>query len=255
MYIDSHCHLAYEPLIDNIEKVLLNCEKKNVKKLLTIGTNLHTSQISSDLSLKYKNVYSSIGIHPNEAHKNLNDDFKLQELYKTNKKNIAFGETGLDYYYSKEHRYRQLNLFERHINFAQENNSVVIVHTRDAEQDTASLIYNFIKAKKIIFIIHCFTGSIKFAKILLDMGCYISFSGIITFKNSQDLQNVVKYIPLDRILIETDSPFLSPDPLRGKKNYPENIEIVAKKVAEIKKITTEEIGKITSGNFNRIFNL
>jgi len=255
MYIDSHCHLAYEPLINNIDKILLNCEKKNIKKILTIGTNLHTSQISSDLSSKYPMIYSSIGVHPNEAHTDLENDFKLKEIYKKNKKNIAYGETGLDYYYSKEHRSRQLGLFERHIDFAQEDESVVIVHTRDAEQDTLSLIQNSIKFNKVRFLIHCFTGRIEFAKILLDMGCYISFSGIITFKNSQDLRNVVKYIPLDRILIETDSPFLSPDPLRGKKNYPENIEIVAKKVAEIKETTTEEIGNITSANFNRIFNL
>ena len=255
MFIDSHCHLAYEPLIENIDKILVDCKKKNINKILTIGTNLQTSEISSDLSFKHDEIYSSIGIHPNETNNNSENILKIKDIYKKNIKNIAYGETGLDYYYSKDRRSEQLKLFESHIDFAQEDNSTVIVHTRDAETDTAAIINNSIKFKKVNFLIHCFTGTIDFAKILLNMGCYISFSGIITFKNSHDLQNVVKYIPLDRMLIETDSPFLSPHPYRGEKNSPANLEYVAKKVAEIKKISYDEVGIKTSNNFYNIFNL
>ncbi len=255
MFIDSHCHLAYEPLIDNIDTILIDCKKKKIKKILTIGTNLKTSEISSDLSSKYDEIYSAIGIHPNEVINDSQNIFKIKNIYKKNIKNIAYGETGLDYHFSKDYRLEQLKLFEKHINFAQEDNSTVIVHTRDAETDTAAIIDSSLKFKKVNFLIHCFTGTIDFAKKLLNMGCYISFSGIITFKNSHDLQNVVKYIPLDRILIETDSPYLSPDPYRGKNNSPINLEYVAKKVAEIKKISYEKVGILTSNNFYKIFNL
>ena len=233
----------------------MTVKKKKIKKILTIGTNLKTSEISSDLSSKYDEIYSAIGIHPNEVINDSQNIFKIKNIYKKNIKNIAYGETGLDYHFSKDYRLEQLKLFEKHINFAQEDNSTVIVHTRDAETDTAAIIDSSLKFKKVNFLIHCFTGTIDFAKKLLNMGCYISFSGIITFKNSHDLQNVVKYIPLDRILIETDSPYLSPDPYRGKNNSPINLEYVAKKVAEIKKISYEKVGILTSNNFYKIFNL
>ena len=149
----------------------------------------------------------------------------------------------------------QIDLFETHIKFAVEDNSTVIVHTRDAEDETLSILKEHTKNSNLRVLIHCFTGSMKFAKSLLDIGCYISFSGIITFKNTIEIQEVAKYTPMDRVLIETDSPYLSPHPLRGKKNYPQNVILVAKRLSELKKIEISQIGRSTSDNFLKVFNL
>jgi len=255
MFIDSHCHLTYEPLVNNISKVVEDCEKCSVTKLLTIATNIKSSIQCIKISKEYKNIYSSVGIHPLEAHVEVDQKAQIQKLYQSSKKNIGYGETGLDFYYSAEEKINQINLFETHIKFAVEDNSTVIVHTRDAEDETLNILKEHTKNSNLRVLIHCFTGSMKFAKSLLDIGCYISFSGIITFKNTLEIQEVAKYTPLDRVLIETDSPYLSPHPFRGKKNYPENVVLVAKKLSELKKIDISEIGKITSGNFLNVFNL
>jgi TatD DNase family protein len=255
MFVDSHCHLTYEPLEDNIPDVLKKCKDSNVTHLLTIGTNIKSSNKCSEISRKYKNIYSSIGIHPSESHMDLDSDNTIKKLYSLNNKNIAYGETGLDFFHTTEHKKRQINLFETHAQYAKEDNATTIVHTRNADEQTLSVIKNNLKNNDSKFLIHCFTGTLQFAKSLLDIGCYISFSGIITFKNTIELQDVVKYVPIDRMLIETDSPYLSPDPHRGKKNSPENIVYVAKKVAELKNISLEEIGKKTSENFFKAFNI
>ena len=255
MFIDSHCHLTYEPLIDSIPKIVEDCEKSSVIKLLTIGTNIQSSLKCIKISNEYKNIYSSVGIHPVEAHIEIDKKEQLQKLYQSSEKNIGYGETGLDFYYSTEEKKSQIELFEAHIKYAVEDNSTVIVHTRDAEEETLSILEEHTKNSNLRVLIHCFTGSMQFAKSLLDIGCYISFSGIITFKNTIEIQEVAKYIPLDRILIETDSPYLSPHPLRGKKNYPQNVVLVAKKLSELKKIDISDIGKKTTANFLKVFNL
>ena len=255
MFIDSHCHLTYEPLNNNIPEIMRKCKDSDVMNLLTIGTNIQSSIECSKLSKQYKNIYSSIGIHPSESHLDLDSDLEIKKLYNENSKNIAYGETGLDFFYSTEYRSRQVDLFETHIKYAKEDNATIIVHSRNAEDETLSIIKNNSKNKDARFLIHCFTGSLAFAKSLLDLGCYISFSGIITFKKAQMLQDVVKYVPLERILIETDSPYLSPDPYRGKKNSPENVVLVAQKISTIKKISLVEVGKKTSDNFFTIFDL
>ena len=148
-----------------------------------------------------------------------------------------------------------MELFEKHIDFASKDNATVVVHTRNADDETLEIIKNHLKKKDIKFLIHCFTGSMKFAKSLLDLGCYLSFSGIITFKNSTDLQSVAKYVPLSSMLIETDSPYLSPDPFRGKKNSPENVIYVAKKISNLKKISLNQVEVSTSKNFFTAFDI
>ena len=255
MFIDSHCHLTYEPLVSNISKIIEDCEKSSVTKLLTIGTNIQSSVKCIEISKEYQNIYSSVGIHPVEAHIESDKKDQVQKLYQSSDKNIGYGETGLDFYYSSEEKKCQIDLFETHIKFAVEDNSTVIVHTRDAEDETLSILKEHTKNSNLRVLIHCFTGSMQFAKSLLDIGCYISFSGIITFKNTIEIQEVAKYTPIDRILVETDSPFLSPHPLRGKKNYPENVVLVAEKLAKLKNTTISEIGKKTSDNFLNVFNL
>ena len=235
MFIDSHCHLTYEPLNNNIPEIMRKCKDTGVLNLLTIGTNIKSSIQCSEISKQYHNIYSSIGIHPSESHFDLDNDGEIKKIYNQNNKNIAYGETGLDFFRSKEHIIRQINLFETHIKYAKEDNATIIVHTRDAEDETLSIIKNNSKNKDVRFLIHCFTGTLQFAKLLLNLGCYISFSGIITFKNTLDLQDVVKYVPIERMLIETDSPYLSPEPYRCKKNSPEKVVLRSSENIRIKK--------------------
>ena len=251
MIIDSHCHLDYEPLINDINKIILNAKKNNVINLLTIGTSLESSKKVLEIVEKFENVYGAIGIHPNSTSNNLSDLNELIDIKKKSKKIIAFGETGLDYFYKRSKKNDQIQSFEQHIEFAISENVPVIIHTRDADEDTISIIKKYYNRTK--FLIHCFTGSLEFAKNLLNLECLISFSGIVTFKNSSELRNVVKYVPIERMLIETDSPYLSPDPLRGKSNEPANVKIVGENIAKIKEISFEEVAKLTTENFKNFF--
>ena len=251
MLIDSHCHLDYEPLINDVNKIILNAKKNNITHLLTIGTSLESSKKVLEIVEKHENVYGAIGIHPNSTTNNLTDLNELVSIKKKSKKIIAFGETGLDYFYKRSEKNDQIQSFEKHIEFAISEKVPVIIHTRDADKDTISIIKKYYTKTK--FLIHCFTGSLDFAKNLLDLECLISFSGIITFKKSTDLRYVVKYVPMDKMLIETDSPYLSPDPLRGKSNEPANVKIVAENIALIKGISFEEVANLTTINFKKFF--
>jgi len=251
MIIDSHCHLDYEPLINNIDQILLNAKKNNIAKLLTIGTSLESSKKVLDIINKYSNVYGAIGIHPNSTTGNLEKLDDILALKNNNKKVIAFGETGLDYFYKRSEKNDQIFAFEKHIEFSIAKNVPVIIHTRDADDDTISIIKKYYK--KTNFLIHCFTGTLDFAKKLLDLNCIISFSGIITFKKSNNLRDVVKYVPLEKMIIETDSPYLSPDPFRGKSNEPANVKIVAETIASIKQISFGEVASSTTANFEKFF--
>jgi TatD DNase family protein len=251
MIIDSHCHLDYDPLINNIDQVLLNAKKNNISKLLTIGTGLESSKKVLEIVEKYENIYGAIGIHPNSTTNNLNDLNDLINIKKKSKKIIAFGETGLDYFYNRSEKKDQLYSFEKHIDFAISERVPVIIHTRDADKDTISIVKKYFGKTK--FLIHCFTGNLDFAKNLLNLGCLISFSGIITFKKSTDLRSVVKYVPMEKMLIETDSPYLSPDPFRGKSNEPANVKIVAENIAIIKGISLDEVANLTTKNFKNFF--
>lgn len=251
MIVDSHCHLDFEPLLSNINEVLKNAKKNNIKSILTIGTSLESSKKVLEIVEKYENIYGAVGIHPNSTTNYLNDIDKLIDIKKKNKKILAFGETGLDYFYKRSERKDQIFSFEKHIEFAISEKVPVIIHTRDANEDTILIIKKYYKKTK--FLIHCFTGNLEFAKKLLNLECLISFSGIITFKKSHELRDVVKFVPLDRILIETNSPYLSPDPFRGKSNEPANLRIIAENIATIKKISFEEISEVTTKNFHKLF--
>jgi TatD DNase family protein len=251
MIIDSHCHLDYEPLINNIDQVLLNAKKNNIINLLTIGTSLESSKKVLEIVSKYPSVYGAIGIHPNSTTGNLEKLNEILLLKKKNKKIVAFGETGLDYFYKRSDKKDQIFAFEKHIEFSISEKVPVIIHTRDADDDTISIIKKYYN--KTNFLIHCFTGKLDFAKNLLNLNCLISFSGIITFKKSNILRDIVKYVPLESMLIETDSPYLSPDPFRGKSNEPANVKIVAENIALIKGISLEEVANLTTKNFKNFF--
>jgi TatD DNase family protein len=253
MFVDSHCHLTYEPLFSNIDDVINDCKKNDIVKLLTISTDLKTAKESILIADKYESVFCTIGIHPNCSEIEFAKFDDLKCISTKSKKIIGIGETGLDYYKFKCNKKIQIDAFLKHIDLADKLKIPVIVHNRNADDDLISIISDNVKQKSINFLIHCYTGSLEMAKKLLDLNCYISFSGIITFKKSNNLRNVAKFIPLDRMMIETDSPFLSPEPFRGKNNYPLMVKYVAKTISELKKLSIEEIAKKTTYNFNNFF--
>lgn len=252
MLIDSHCHLTLEPLYSNIKNVLKNCNNNKISSLLTISTNLETSKNSIKLADLYDNIYCTIGIHPT-SNENEFDNFDKISSLPINKKIIGIGETGLDFYKNFNHSKSQIKIFEKHIELARKLKLPVVVHTRDAEIETLKIIKKNIENYSTKFLIHCFTGSLDFSRKLIDLGCFLSFSGIITFKNANQLRNVVKYTPMDQMLIETDSPFLAPEPYRGKINEPSMIKYIAERISAIKSIPLEKVALITSINFKKFF--
>jgi TatD DNase family protein len=250
--IDSHCHLYFEPYVNDIQGTINECKKRNVNKLLSIGIDLETSKKNIEIAKKYNEIYCSIGIHPNSTLSAKKEDLlEFNSLINLSNKIIAIGETGLDYYKDFD-KNLQFYYFEQQIEIAKKFNLPIIIHTRDAEDDTYSIIKKY-SDDNLKFIIHCFSGSMEFALKCVNLGCYISFSGNITFKNADNIRRVCEKISIDKILIETDSPYLTPDPYRGKKNHPSNVFYVAKKISEVKKINFDIVAEVTSKNFNTIF--
>ena len=250
--IDSHCHLDHEPLFSDLENVIQRSKKIGVKKLLTISTSIESFSRVKEIVKKDNIIFGTIGIHPHEANKNKIDaEFFIKNLNE-NKKIIGIGETGLDFYYDNSERNEQIESFKIHIEAALHANIPLIIHSRNAEEKTFEILNEY-KDEKLKILMHCFTGSQKFAEHLLKFNSYFSASGIITFKNSIELQNTFKFLPSNKILIETDSPFLAPVPNRGKKNEPSFIDYTATKLAEIKDIKKTELIKITTDNFDNLF--
>ena len=250
--IDSHCHLDHEPLFSDLKNVIKRSKEIGIKRLLTISTSIESFYRVKEIVNKDDIIFGTIGIHPHETDTNkINSEFFIKNLNE-NKKIIGIGETGLDFYYDNSDRDKQIESFKIHIEAALKANIPLIIHSRNAEEKTFDILNEY-KKEKLKILMHCFTGSQKFAEQLLEFNSYFSASGIITFKNSAELQKTFKFLPLDKILIETDSPFLAPVPNRGKKNEPSFIDFTATKLAEIKGIEKSEIIKITSDNFNNLF--
>lgn len=260
--VDSHCHLNYEGLRENINEVIERAKKSKITKLVTISTKLseydEIKKIVKDNDCEDINIFCSTGIHPC----NVDDHFReysLEEISNELKKNlnyencIAIGETGLDYFYSKESKNNQIKSFDLHCDISVNYKKPLVIHTRDAESDTIDVLKKYNGVARGIF--HCFTGSYDLAKKALDLGFLISLSGIITFKSAKDIQETVKKLPLDRLLIETDAPFLAPQKNRGKQNEPSYIIETAKKLSDLKNISLKEVTTATTNNFNDLFNL
>ena len=252
--IDSHCHLDYEPLFNNLDEVLKRSKEAGVKKLLTICTTIESFSKIKQLVQKDDIIYGTFGIHPHESKNDKVSTAKIINEINENEKIIGIGETGLDFYYNYSDKIDQISSFEEHIQASIQLNIPLIVHSRNAEKETLDIFKKY-KNQNLKILMHCFTGSKKFAENLLDFNAYFSASGIITFKNSLDLQETFKSIPLDRILIETDSPYLAPVPFRGKKNEPSYVKYTADKLANIREISNTELIKITTLNFNSLFNI
>ena len=255
MIVDSHCHLDHSPLYEKLEEIVNRAQLIGVKFLLTISTSLNSFEKVKTIISKYENIYGTVGIHPHETKDHVNvDKKKLLELKGRNNKIIGIGETGLDFYYQNSNKLVQKKKFIEHIEAAIELGLPIIVHSREAEIDTLNILKDF-SSKNPKILMHCFTGSSNFSKKLLDLGAYISLSGIITFKNSIELQKTASTIPMDRLLIETDSPFLAPVPKRGSTNEPSFIKYTALKLAKIKNISYNNLIVYTSNNFIKLFSL
>ena len=251
--IDSHCHLDHDPLFKNLNQIILNCKNEGVEKILTICTTKKSFKNIIDIVKIDKIIYGTFGIHPHETNNNILTIDEIIQPIKENEKIIGVGETGLDFYYNNSDKTSQIKSFINHIEASIDLEMPLIVHSRNAEEETFEILNKYKKKKNIKILMHCFTGSQNFAKKLLSLDAFFSASGIITFKNSIDLQSTFKEIPSEKLLIETDSPFLAPVPMRGKKNEPSYVKYTLKKLSEITNIDFQELEKITTNNFNRLF--
>ena len=250
--IDSHCHLDHEPLLSDLSNIIKRSKNVGIKKLLTISTSLESFTRVKNIINKDDIIFGTIGIHPHETNQNLVSSKTIVKNFNENIKIIGIGETGLDFYYNNSDRNRQIKSFKEHIKASIETNAPLIIHSRNAEDDTFEILNRY-KNDNLKILMHCFTGSKIFAEKLLNLNAFFSASGIITFKNSKELQETFQFLPLNKILIETDSPFLAPVPNRGKKNEPSFIDYTAQKLAELKNISKAELIKITTDNFNKLF--
>ena len=256
MIADSHCHLDYANLYDQLDEVVKRANYNKVKYLLTICTTLESFEKIKLIVQKYKNVYGTVGIHPHESHKYTNIDSKfILNLKNKYKKIIGIGETGLDFYYNHSDKEIQKKSFIEHISAASQLNIPIIIHSRNAEKETYEILKSEKKNSNLKVLIHCFTGSKGFAKKLIDINCYISVSGIITFKNSTELADTVSSIPIENLLVETDSPYLAPLPYRGKSNEPSYIVHTVEKLSQIKNVSKQSVMSNTTNNFRKLFNL
>ena len=250
--IDSHCHLDHEPLYSNINDVIKRSKQIGLKKILTISTNLNSFENIKKIIELDEMIYGSIGLHPHETSDDRMEKKFIVDNANKYKKIIGVGETGLDFYYENSKKNDQIRSFIEHIEASIILKYPLIVHSRSAEKETFDILNNY-KNSDVKILMHCFTGSREFAKKMMSLNAYFSASGIITFKNSIELQETFKLIEKDKILIETDSPFLAPVPMRGKKNEPSYIKYTLQKLSELKSLNFDDLEEITNNNFEKLF--
>ena len=249
MFTDTHCHL-YKEYYDNIDEIIKISENNNIYRFINNGCDKVTNQEVVYLINKYPNMYGAIGIHPENVSDYTKEDIDFIKNNLANNKIIAIGEIGLDYHYTKDNKSEQIKLLETQLEIAEDNNIPVIIHSREATLDTL----NTLKKYKVKGVIHSYSGSLETAKEYMKMGYMFGINGVITFKNA-NIKDVIKEIPLEYLLLETDSPYLTPEPFRGKQNNPSHIMDIAKFVCELKNISLEELAKITNDNIKRMFNI
>jgi TatD DNase family protein len=249
--IDSHCHINFDPLGDDVDQVIARAGDAGVNHMLCVSVNLEDYPQVLALAERYDNVFASVGVHPNEQEGRDPDVDELVTLA-SDKHVVAIGETGLDYYRTEEKMDWQHDRFRRHIDAAKQTRKPLIIHTRDSSKDTLKLMEEE-GARDAGGVMHCFVEDWETAKRAMDLGFYISFSGIVTFKSARELQDVAKKVPLDRMLVETDSPYLAPVPYRGKTNEPAYTRNVAEFIAELRDIPLEQVAQHTTDNFYQLF--
>lgn len=253
MLIDSHCHLDFEALAADLDCVISRAAAVNVNHMLTISTHVEKFSTYAAISERYENVWCSVGTHPHHADEELH--IQVDELVRlsAHPRCVAIGEAGLDYFYDNAPREAQATGLHRHIAAARITGLPLVIHSRQADDDMAKILEDQHKLGAFPFVLHCFTAGPELARRALALGGYISFSGIITFKNAVEIQDVARFVPADRYLIETDSPYLAPIPHRGQSNEPSFVRHTAEKLSEIRGISLEQLGRETTANFARLF--
>lgn len=251
--VDSHCHLNYKGLADDVDNVVERARAADVKTLLTINTKLGEFDDIRAIAERHGDVYCSVGVHPHEAANEPDVPVDALVSRATDPKVVGIGESGLDYYYDNAPREAQKTNFRNHITASRETGLPLIVHTRDADDDTARILSEEMGQGAFPAVIHCFTASRAFAETALDLGFYISLSGIVTFRNATDLQDIARDLPLDRLLVETDAPFLAPVPHRGKPCEPAYVADTARFLADLRAMPLDDLKRATTENFFRLF--
>lgn len=255
MIIDSHCHLNMKEFENDLPQVIQSALAAGVTHLQTICTKMEDIQSIIEITERFDNIFGSVGVHPHDADKvtDLNVLFKQLISFSSHPKIISIGETGLDYYYEYSDRAIQQNVFRTHIRASQETQLPIIIHTRDADDDTFKILKEEMHNKSFPGLLHCFSSSEELAMKSLDLGLYISVSGMITFKNADTLRSTIQKIPIDKLLVETDSPYLAPIPMRGKRNEPAFTAYVVEELARIKNTSNIAIAEKTRENFLTLF--
>lgn len=253
MLVDHHCHLDFPEFQQDLDGVVARAGAAGVGLLVTISTRMRRFDQVLGVAERYPNVFCSVGTHPHNAHEEL--DIPPSEIVRLSQhpKVVAIGEAGLDYHYKNSTPEAQAEGFRNHIAAARETGLPLEIHTRDADEDTIAILEDEYKKGPFPALLHCFTGGRDLAMRAIDIGLYVSFSGVITFKKTEDLQKTAKDLPLDRILVETDAPFLAPNPYRGKTNEPSYVAHTAAKLAEIRGLSNEDLARATTKNFYRLF--
>lgn len=253
MFFDTHAHVNDKRFDEDRETFINSLSENNIYAFTEVAYDMKSSYGAVELAEKYDRVYAAVGTHPADCDTMTEDALEELRTLCAHDKVVALGEIGLDYYYDDNpHRDVQREWFEKQINLAKDIDIPIIVHSRDAMEDTI----NILKATNACDgIIHCFSGSVESAKILLDMGFYISIAGPVTFKNARGLLDVARCIPIDRLLIETDSPYLTPEPYRGKRNCPVYVRYVCEKIAQLRNMSVEELAQITKNNAKTVYRL
>lgn len=253
MLVDSHCHLTYDDFAEDFDEMIARAKENGITTMLNAGNNIGEIEAQLALSEKYPFIYTAVGVHPHNASEY--ENIKAEDFIKQaeHKKIVAIGECGLDYYYDYSPKDVQIKVFKEQIKAAQATGLPLIIHTRDADEDTISVLDEMYKQKPFSGELHCFSSGKTLADYALSIGFYLSASGIITFNKSSDLREIFAEIPEDRLLVETDSPFLAPVPLRGRRNEPAFVLHTAEKLAQIRGISLDKLAEITSDNFFRLF--
>ena len=248
MFIDTHCHL-YDEYYSDMDRVIQNAVKNNVKRVIVNGCDMKSNKEVLELIKKYDIVYGALGFHPTELDGISDEELKWLDDNLDNSKIVAVGEIGLDYHYDETDREKQQYFFRKQLEIAKKHNLPVIVHSRDSIQDT----YNILKDSSVKGVLHCYSGSLEMAREFIKIGYFLGVGGIITFKNAKNIINVINNIGLEYILLETDSPYLAPEPYRGRTNEPAYIPIIASKIAALKGVSISEVERITTGTTRGIF--
>lgn len=250
MLIDTHAHLNS---FEDLESILIDSAQSQVKEIISMSTDIDSSERNIEIANTFEGVFSAVGVHPCDTERfHLKDLDKIEQLAK-NQNNKAIGEIGLDFFYSKQNAEQQLSFFDSQIEIAEKLDIPFVIHSRESYKELIDFLKN--RKPRTQYVVHCYTGDKPIAKALLDIGSYISFTGIVTFKKSNELRDVVSYIPGDRMMIETDSPYLSPEPKRGKKNYPKNLIYIAECISLIKEVSFVEMASQLRDNSIKFFKL